>query len=325
MDWVGIVRVGPDAIQAPQPGTAMGVFDQAARFATQADPVAVTVRTLASSKSMLPFKEWADTRTLAQPGRTERTADLVAWLEEPAAPDSPWLLLLEFQAQHDPEKLDVTLEMAARLRVHARHGQDRRARFRVMTGLIYLQGRCPETLLDMTLPEGFGTRHQPLIWNIEEEEAEATLTAVVAGQVSWGMLFWVPLMAGGDAVALIARWKETIMAIEDRTRRGDLGKIALIFAELAGRYVAWEKALEGVDMTESKVVNSWIKEAVDKKSLEKSRNYLLHLLNKRFPNQVTPEVTETINSQPSETMLVDWYDRAFEVETIADFVKLLRT
>src|SRR5438128_7742253 len=122
----------------------MGVFDQAARFASQADPDAVADRLLAGTKAALRFKEWADSRTLPRLGGSDRTADLVAILEDAAAPELPWLLVFEFQARHDPEKLEVTLEEVARIRLHARHGQDRRGRFRVLTGLVYLQGRCPE-------------------------------------------------------------------------------------------------------------------------------------------------------------------------------------
>lgn len=302
----------------------MGVFDQAARFAAQADPEPVLKRVLAATKTPLRFTEWADTRTLPQPGGTDRTADLVAVLDDAAAADNLWLLVLQFQTQHDPDKLDVTLEEIARLRLHGRHGQDRRGKYRVLTGLIYLQGRCPESSLDMTLPEGFGTRHTALVWNVEEDRAESALSSVAAGQTSWGMLFWVPLMAGGGEEAMIAQWKERAMAVEDRRRRGDLGKIALVFAELAGRYAAWTKGLEGFDMTESKVVNSWIEEAVQKKGLDDTRRLMIRPLNRRFPGQVAPEVVETINSQPSLSMLEDWFDQASQAASFEDFVRVLR-
>src|SRR5437016_818692 len=117
----------------------MGVFDQAARFASQADPEVVVGRVLAATKAPLRFTEWADTRTLPQPGGSDRTADLVAILADAATVEQLWLLVLEFQAHHDPDKLDVTLEEVARLRLQGRHGQDRRGKFRVLTGLIYLQ------------------------------------------------------------------------------------------------------------------------------------------------------------------------------------------
>jgi hypothetical protein len=302
----------------------MGVFDQAARFASQADPNAVVGRVLAATKTPLRFREWADTRTLPLPGSRDRTADLVAILEDAAAVENPWLLVLELQGRHDPDKLDVTLEEIARLRLHGRHGPDRKGKYRVLTALIYLQGRCPEPSLDMTLPEGFGTRHTALVWNVEEDNADAVLSSIEAGLATWGMLFWVPLMAGGDKEAVIAGWKDRALAIEDRRRRGDLGKIALVFAELAGRYFAWTTALEDFDMTESKVVNSWIEEAVNQKEIETSRQYLIRLLQQRFPNQIPQEAIETINAQPSLDMLHDWFDAAVAAFSAEQFLAVLR-
>jgi hypothetical protein len=301
----------------------MGVFDQAARFATQADPTAVLERVLAATKTSLRFAEWADTRTLPRPGGGERTADLVAVVAEEAA-GSPWLLVLEFQARHDPDKLDVTLEEVARLRLHGRHGSDRRSKYRVLAGLVYLQGRCPEAVLDMTLPEGFGTRHSALVWNVEEDSAEGVLSSLEAGRTPWGALFWVPLMAGAGDGAVIARWKERVLVIEDRRRRGDLATIALVFAELVGRYAAWKQGLEGFDMTESQVVNAWIEEAVRERDLANTRRLLIRLLNHRFPGQVLPEVVETINSQPSLSLLEDWFDHASRAATFEAFLRVLR-
>ncbi len=171
----------------------MGAFDQAARYAAQADPETVIQRELTPTGVRLPFRDWLDTRTLPLPGGPDRTADLVAALDDPAAQEQPWLFVLEFQI--DPDKLEVTLEEAALLRGHARHGADRRARYRVLTALIYLQGRCPAAALDMTLSGGFGTRHAPLVWNVAEDHASVALEQVVDGRVSWGLLFWLPLMA----------------------------------------------------------------------------------------------------------------------------------
>jgi hypothetical protein len=93
---------------------------------------------------------------------------------------------------------------------------------------------------------------------------------------------------------------------------------------LAGRYAAWEKALEGFDMTESKVVNSWIDEAVRQRDLDNARRFLIRLLNKRFAGQVPADVMEAINAQPSLTMLEDWFDQASQVASLADFIRVLR-
>ena len=77
-------------------------------------------------------------------------------------------------------------------------------------------------------------------------------------------------------------------------------------------------------MTESKVVNRWIEEAVRERELANTRRLMIRLLNNRFPGQVAPEVVETINSQPSLSMLEGWFDQASQAASLADFVRVLR-
>jgi hypothetical protein len=110
----------------------MGVYDQGARFAARADREAVLRRLLAGKGLALTFRDWLDTRSFPLPGGPDRTADLVAALDGPAAADKPWLLVLEFQARVDPDKLDVTLEEVAILRSRARHGEDRKGKYKVL-------------------------------------------------------------------------------------------------------------------------------------------------------------------------------------------------
>src|SRR3989442_167758 len=107
----------------------MGVFDQAARFAARANRETVPRRLLAGQGLALRFRDWLDTRTLPLPGGPERIADLIAGLDDPEAEDKPWLMVLEFQAQVDADKLDVTLEEVAILRSRARHGADRKGKY----------------------------------------------------------------------------------------------------------------------------------------------------------------------------------------------------
>jgi hypothetical protein len=172
----------------------------------------------------------------------------------------------------------------------------------------------------MTLPGGRGTRHEPLVWNVAQDSAPAALEAVAAGQLSWGMLFWVPLMHGGGDAATIVRWKELASALPDRQKRGDLGRIALVFAELAGCYLAWEQGLKEWDMTESKVVNAWMEQA----SLQTRRELLLRVLRNRLPEAVTSEVIAAINAQPSSSMLDDWLDAASTAGSAEAFLAVLR-
>jgi len=303
----------------------MGVFDQAARFAEKADPGVVPERLLRSSGLVLSFHDWFDTRPFPLPGGPDRIADLVAVLDDPAALDKPWLMVLEFQAQVDEDKLEVTLEEVAILRSRARHGEDRKGKYKVVAGLVYLQGRCPESVLDMTLPNGRGTRHEALVWNVADDDAALALEAVASGRKSWGLLFWVPLMAGGGEEAVIAHWKEVVLAgVEDRGMRGNLAGIALVFAELAGRVPAWKHGLEGFEVTESQIVNEWISQGHTTGRLEQGRRDLLEVLQERFPGAAPAEVIQLINHQESLVLLHDWFRAALRADTFEQFMAVLR-
>src|SRR5262249_15228430 len=125
----------------------MGVFDQAANYAYRAEPQAVTAHVLQKHALPFAFRELYETRTTPLPGQRDRTADKVAILRSSTERKQPWLLLWEFQAAHDPEKLDITLVEAARLRTDFRHGPERRDKYKVLTALVYLTGVCPESEL----------------------------------------------------------------------------------------------------------------------------------------------------------------------------------
>lgn len=302
----------------------MGVYDQAARFAAKADPCVVPMRLLAGSGLALTFREWLDTRTLPLPGGTERTADVIAALDDPAAPDAPWLLVLEFQSQHDPDKLDVTLEEVAILRSRARSGDEKR-KYKVAVGLIYLRDRCPVDTLDMRFPDGSGTRHAPRVWNIAQDSAVATIDAVAVGSLSWGMLFWVPLMGGADTDEPVRRWKDAVTArVGNRSDLNNLAGIALVFAELAGRGIVWKRGLEGSGMTESAIVNEWMSQGEARGVLRNERQLLLRALNKRFPGAVPAEVTKLVNEQDSLDLLNHWFDTAVSATTFDEFLAVLK-
>ncbi len=301
----------------------MGAFDQAARFAAQADPHAVVMRVLVPTGTALPFREWLDTRTIPLPGGPDRTADLVAAVDDPTG--QPVLIVFEFQSRHDPDKLDVTLEEAGILRGHARHGADRKGKYKVLTALVYLTGRCPDDVLDMTLSGGFGTRHAPLVWNVSDDNATATLDAVAGGSLSWGMLFWVPLMGDGRDGGVIARWKDVVaQVVADRRVRGNLAGITRVFAELVGRRIEWNRGLEGFDMTESQVVNEWISQGEAKGMLIKQRQNLLEALSLRFPGSTPDDVVRLINEQESLTLLDDWFRAALRAYTFEQFMDVLK-
>jgi hypothetical protein len=303
----------------------MGVFDQAARFAAQADSAVVPTQLLAGSGLSLAFRERLDTRTLPLPGGQDRTTDLVAALDDPSAPDNSWLMVLEFQAQVDPDKLDVTLEEVATLRARARHGPEGQGKYKVVVGMVYMRDRGRDDTLDMRLPDGTGTRHAPRVWNVAEDDAARTLEAIASGSVSWGMLFWVPLMSGADADPNLAQWKELVTTLGNELYRpGAFASVAAIFAELAGTAIVWKRALEGFDMTESKVVNEWIAQGETRATRKERQGALLRPLNRRFPGTVPTEVTKLINEQESLDLLTYWFDAAVDAKAFEDFMAVLK-
>jgi hypothetical protein len=303
----------------------MGAYDQAARYAARADPDATLGRLLRGSGYQLNFRDWLETRTVPLPGGSDRTADLVAAVDDPTSPKTPWLFVLEFQAQLDPDKLDVALEEVAILRSRVRFGEDRKGKYKVAAGLVYLRDRCPVDILDMRFPDGSGVRHAPRIWNVADDNAQMTLEAVASGTLSWGMLFWVPLMTGAGEAAVVLRWKEVVTArVAARSDRGSLAAVALVFAELARTGVVWQHGLEGSEMTESQIVNDWISQGEAKGELRKERQLLLRLLNKRFPGALEPEVAKLVNEQESLELLNHWFDAAASTATYQDFTAVLK-
>jgi len=297
----------------------MGAFDQAARYAAHTEPIAVIDRLLRDEVEELTFSTWFEPRAQSSPGDPERVADLIAILDDPEYPKWPWFMILEFQAQVNATKLRVMLEETGIL--HARGRSDKyQPGHRVLTALIHLHDPCRDGVLNMTLKSGAGTRHQALVWNIHQDDAIETLERVGRGEQSWGMLFWVPLMANAEQESVIRCWKELVDGLPDADIRENMIGIALVFAELAKCYLEWERQLRGWKMTESKVVNGWIEEAL----LDNTRNTLIRLVQYRFRESVPNELISAIQMQPSREMLDGWFEIAANASTVGELIEVMR-
>ena len=77
-------------------------------------------------------------------------------------------------------------------------------------------------------------------------------------------------------------------------------------------------------MTESMVVNGWMQQAADRKHLELSKKYLTMVLDSRFPGMVSNQLRETIEQQPSASLLDEWFDQANRVASMEEFMKVVR-
>jgi hypothetical protein len=82
--------------------------------------------------------------------------------------------------------------------------------------------------------------------------------------------------------------------------------------------------LEEAKMTESAVVKEWMKKTRSDTQLETMRDAVLQALEAKFPGAVPGEVVETINAQPSFSLMREWHTAAVKAATIDDFVAVLR-
>jgi hypothetical protein len=296
----------------------MGVYDQAARFAARMCPEAVLPNLLGVGYSGRQIG-WFNTRSIPMPGGADREADLVPELE---GDEGRVLLVLEFQSEHDDDKLDVSLLEAATLRVYARHGEGNSEKYRVFAALIYLKGECPQSVLDMTLPYRGGTHHRALVWDVCKNDARISLDKLEAGRVSWGVLFWLPLMKGGCDADVLARWK----ALAERLAPTPEALVGLrgcgrVFADLVGKRPEWERAMGVSLVTESEVVNEWMA----MKALEEAKIILRELIRERFPGLLTADVEAAIADQPSHDLLRSWLRALARPDQTAEgFLAVLR-
>jgi hypothetical protein len=159
---------------------------------------------------------------------------------------------------------------------------------------------------------------------VARDSAREALDALEAGTLTWGILFWVPLMNGSDDPTVLRRWKEQAERVENTRIRNDLAQIALFFAELAGRSVAWSDALKEWTMYESQLFKQWTTEARREERLQTRREDILRTLKRRFSSALSDEITAAINRQDSDEMLNDWFDAALDASSLEAFLAVLR-
>jgi hypothetical protein len=298
----------------------MGAYDKASRRATQEEPLAVCARLGELAKLRWRFADWTQTQTAPKVEGRDQTADRLAILEDLDAPGRLWLGVMEFQSQHEADKLDDLFAESAQFRRTLRHGEQRDRKYAVMPVLVYLVGKCPKegAALDMRSPGGHGLLHAPVVWEVGEDSAVEALDAYEQGKTTWGILFWVPLMRGADDATLAERWRDLVLKLP-AANQAMLPPIAFVFAGLAGRGQVWRRVLEEWNMTESPIVNEWMEQS----RLLEAREMLLLFLRSRFPNAVPEDVIELIKSQPSHAILRDWGKQAgtLSIDQFRDYVR----
>ncbi len=254
-------------------------------------------------------------------GGPDRDADLVAIAEDPVPTNQPWLLIHEFQAQADPGKAVVIQLEAMIFLCYARDVDRDGGKFQPVPVFVHLKGEGFDNAVSVRTPTGRGFSGDPVEWEVAKDSASEALDNVKSGAFSWGALFWVALMLGAENEKVVECWLAVVDERVPKEFRLDVRHIALVFAELAGRRLAWNRVMQGVDMTESAVVN----EIIELGELRASRAALLRLVRLRFPALLTPDVERAIADQPSLTLMKTWLDAAFDpAVTPESFLALLR-
>jgi hypothetical protein len=77
-------------------------------------------------------------------------------------------------------------------------------------------------------------------------------------------------------------------------------------------------------MTESQVVNEWIRQGEARGELLQSRKVLIWVLEARFPSVVSAEVLEQIDKQKSQELLDEWFRVALNAFIPEHFLAVLR-
>src|SRR5262245_38980301 len=167
------------------------MYDQAARFATNAEPSFVVARAGAVAGLTLSFRRWFESKAVPLPGGAVRQPDLVAVADEPDRAKPAWLLIFEVQSQHDEGKPKVVLLEAATFLVYARDADREGMALLPLPVFVYLRGKVPGGgAVAVRTPAGYGLGCDPVPWEVGEDSAAPALAKVGSGESPWGALFW---------------------------------------------------------------------------------------------------------------------------------------
>ncbi len=297
----------------------MGMFDQTARQASKIDggPFFAWVLRRFDPLPPLAFERWDDTRRLTVPGDPDRTNDLVAVLRRTDDPTKIVYLVVEVESEperHIFQRVGI-YELLLSMEVATGDGDDPG-----VGGLVVnLTGQQRPGSLELVIPgTTAGTRVEPVVINLRNEDASATLADIVVGKVGLCLLPWVPMMAGAGDPALIERWKETAAQEPDAHKRVAYRDLALVFAELSRELVNWQRGLEGWEMQESQVIRGWINRGKLEGSVETRRADVLTVVRMRLQDPVPEAIRLAVEGTNDLAMLERWFEAAVQAQTLAD-------
>jgi hypothetical protein len=299
----------------------MGMFDQTARLGIKYDPAQILPWMLRRAQVQLLFHVWLDTRRLPFPGDPDRTGDLVADCTVVGQPDQHHGLIVEVQTEPDPNIDERVGIYALMVRLEMRTGPGPDDKLPVGAVIVNLTGVGKTTGLQMPLPGAptLGLTVAPVVFNLIEIDAAATLAEMAARQTGFPVLIFIPLMRGGGEVANIQEWARVCRMETDAKRQATYAALALVFAELTRSLVDWQRALGGWNVRESQIILGWKREGRQEGEVEKARTYLLRLIQAKFENPVSETLRLAIEGTNDLDTLDRWFDAALSLNTLPEF------
>src|SRR5262249_27156039 len=193
------------------------------------------------------WRGWLDSQTIPYPGDPDRRCDTVAWFDRPKGDAPPLAVVLEFMSRPRSVALERLTEYTLCIHRDLPLERDPLVLFDVIGILVNLTGEMASGEWAMTPPdtEGLGLNSRLGLRNLATKSAHDVLGAVQAGTVARAVLAFLPLMAGADQPKVASEWARLAGDEEDELRRADLGGLARVFVELAGRRPIWAPVLEG--------------------------------------------------------------------------------
>lgn len=296
----------------------MGVYDTSARRAAKRDGASFFRWALPRLDPALAFAGWLDARTVPLPPESELTCDALAEFGFADRPEEPWIVVAEFQTEPRGDDLERLMEYGLRFRRERRPASDPRLKSNVGGLLLNLTGPEQPESLAMPLPgmSGYGLSGRVVRLAVREQDSVATLARIAAKELSPCILPWVALMRGSGETVVLDEWKRLADLEPNLELRLEYAADALIFSELTGVQNEWKKALEGWNVRVSQQVLEW--------KAETRQEDLLRLLEKRFKTAIPSDLVETIQATQDMSLLLRWFDFAFEVNSLDEFRASMR-
>lgn len=300
-------------------------FDQACRYSAKLDAVAFLAWLFDQPAETFAFRGWLDTRGLPFPGTPDRVSDTVAHLEVQAQHGVPWAIAIEFQSLPDPLMFGRLLAYIAGLWLDHKPDLERGSRFHVGAAVVNLTG-TGSTSRDMNWFDcRLQTQLQVVERNLEYESAMDLLAGIESGKWSRVLLPWIPLLMGGGRSDTIDRWIQFAEAEPNLQRKAEYAGLALVFADKAGCLDLWQRKLEGWNVEESTIVNSWITKAETRAEargeLHGTQSAIMRLGAKKF-GLVTDSIAATVHAISDHARLERIIDR---ILVASDWDDLLAT